>query len=117
VIPVSQLGIRDVTDLNSSWPGILLEYHDFLESSVPAPGKPLLRQKFSLPRRVNPLNAEVFQTSKGLISDIPGFPAGDRDNTVKFLTVLYSNTCTSLYKEKRVKTTLGPCAILRNQQM
>jgi hypothetical protein len=61
--------------LRSSWPGILLDIQDFLESSAPDRAK--------IPK------AEVFLARKILfiISDIPGFPAGDGNHSLAFTTV------------------------------
>jgi hypothetical protein len=49
-----------------------------------------LRQKYqtySQPGRANSHDAEVFPPRKNLNSNIPGFPAGDRDHSLTFLTV------------------------------
>jgi hypothetical protein len=43
----------------------------------------------SWPGRVNPPKVEIFLARKGLFSDIPGFPAGDRGQVLNFLTMYY----------------------------
>jgi hypothetical protein len=57
---------------------------EFLKFFTFDPGK---RQKNSRLGRLSFLKAEVFPARKILISDIPGFPAGDRDRWLIFLTV------------------------------
>jgi hypothetical protein len=64
-----------------------LEVLVFLNIPILYPGKFLLRQNYSRPRSFNPPKAEVFPARKSLISDIPGFQAGDRDHLLTFLTV------------------------------
>jgi hypothetical protein len=70
-----------------SRPGTFLEFHDSLESSASNPGQTLLRPKYSRPGKKTFPKAEVFLVGKGLISDIPGFPTGDADHSLTFLTV------------------------------
>ncbi len=64
-----------------------LEFQDFLESSAPNPGKPFLRPKYSRPGKKTFPKKEEFLVGKFLISDISGFPAGDADHSLTFLTV------------------------------
>ncbi len=70
--PRHHLGILGFYWLKPSWPGIFLEYMDFLESSNPDLGTPHGR---SIPGQedFNPWH--------------PRIPAGDGDHTVTFLTV------------------------------
>jgi hypothetical protein len=60
--------------LNSSWPGILLEFQDFLESSARNAGK-------------KPWSRSISCHAGRLISNIPGFLVVDEDASLTFLTV------------------------------
>ncbi len=74
--PRHQPGILWCHRLNSSWPGIILEFQNCLESS-----------SLDLGTTPPPLPKAAFLARKSYISYIPGFTAGDGDHSLTFLTV------------------------------
>jgi hypothetical protein len=71
----------------SYWQGILLEFQDSWNFHSWSGKTPPQAEVFPARNSKSSYRADIFPVRKSLISDIPGFPAGDGDHSLTFLTV------------------------------